>query len=211
MPTKEKVHNLIILDESGSMQSIKEVIISGFNELVQSVKSTATEFPEQEHFISFISFNSRDIKTHLDVALTSSLEEINKDNYRPSAMTPLFDAMGQGINRLRAQINDRKNTNVLVTILTDGLENASKEYDKRSIKSLVEEMEKEKWTFTYIGTDHDVDSFAKSISIKNTMSFHKSRKGVSAMFDKEKRSRQAYYSKIRDKRDASQNFYMDED
>jgi hypothetical protein len=53
---KHQVHNLIILDESGSMQSIKPSIINGFNELVQSIKGIQTQFLEQEHTISIISF-----------------------------------------------------------------------------------------------------------------------------------------------------------
>ena len=56
---KHQVHNLIILDESGSMNSIKKTILNGFNELINSVKSIEKEFPEQEHYISIISFNSK--------------------------------------------------------------------------------------------------------------------------------------------------------
>ena len=52
METKHQVHNLIILDESGSMGSIKKTIIQGFNEIVQTVKGVELNFPEQEHFIS---------------------------------------------------------------------------------------------------------------------------------------------------------------
>ena len=58
MNKKHQVHNLIILDESGSMESIKKPIIQGFNEIVQTVKGIAKEYPEQDHFISLISFNT---------------------------------------------------------------------------------------------------------------------------------------------------------
>lgn len=61
---KNKVYNLLILDASGSMNSIIDATISGFNEIVQTVKGVAKDFPEQEHYISFISFNSRAITTH---------------------------------------------------------------------------------------------------------------------------------------------------
>ena len=57
MQNKHQVHNLIILDESGSMSSIKSLIINGFNELVQSVKGIEKQFPDQEHLISMVSFN----------------------------------------------------------------------------------------------------------------------------------------------------------
>ena len=49
MQKKHEVHNLIILDESGSMDSIKKNIIQGFNEIVQTVKGIEKEFSEQEH------------------------------------------------------------------------------------------------------------------------------------------------------------------
>ena len=51
MEQKHQVHNLIILDESGSMESIKSTIISGFNELVQSIKGIQEQFPEQEQLL----------------------------------------------------------------------------------------------------------------------------------------------------------------
>ena len=46
------VHNLVILDESGSMEAIKSATISGFNEVVQTIKGVEKQFPEQEHFVS---------------------------------------------------------------------------------------------------------------------------------------------------------------
>ena len=64
MKNRHQVHNLIILDESGSMSSIKPQIISGFNELVQSIKGIEEQFPEQEHFISLVSFNDIENKIY---------------------------------------------------------------------------------------------------------------------------------------------------
>ena len=206
-----KVYNLIILDESGSMQSIKDYIISGFNELVQTVKGIAEQYPEQTHLTSFLTFNTFKITTHLDAELTSKLNEIDAQKYMPRAGTPLFDAMGQGINELRAKIGDEKNVNVLVTILTDGMENASREYDGSAIKALVEEMEEKNWTFTYIGTDHNVKDFATTISIKNTMVFSKSQAGLRRMFAVEERSRAAYSEKIRRKMSTKDNYYSNDE
>ena len=58
MENKHQVHNLIILDESGSMNSIKPLIINGFNSLVKSINEVEEQFPEQEHLISMVTFNS---------------------------------------------------------------------------------------------------------------------------------------------------------
>ena len=57
MENKHQVHNLIILDESGSMNSVKKATIQGFNETVQTIKGIEKKYPEQEHFISLITFN----------------------------------------------------------------------------------------------------------------------------------------------------------
>jgi hypothetical protein len=209
--TKHQVHNLIILDESGSMDDIRETIVSGFNEVIQTIKGCSDQFPEQEHFVSVISFNALGIKTMFFNEPVDKLPVIDMDKYRPDAMTPLFDAMGHGINRLRAILTDKTDCNVLVTVLTDGLENASKEFSGNDIKRLVNELKMERWTFTYIGTDHDVERVADSIAIDTVMRFGKDPAAMSAMFDKERKARFMYAKKMAMKQDVSTDFYKDDE
>lgn len=207
MENKQQVHNLIILDESGSMASIQETTIQGFNEIVQTIKGIEKQYPDQEHFISLISFNGLGIKTHHFMDRVEKLTELNTSRYRPDALTPLFDAMGFGINKLKHALTDQTNFHVLVTILTDGEENASKEFSGSDIKKLVEELKMKGWTFTYIGTDHDVDQFAISVSITNTMVFSKNDEDMKEMFAKEKSARMMYSQKIQRKEDTKDDFY----
>src|SRR5690554_445854 len=101
MDSKHKVFNLIILDESGSMQSIKRTIIDGFNEVVQNVKGIAQKFPEQEHLITFVTFNGLATRILLENEPVERLGPIDENSFRPEGMTPLYDAMGQSISRLR--------------------------------------------------------------------------------------------------------------
>lgn len=204
---KHKVFNLIILDESGSMESIKKTIISGFNEVVQTVKGVAKEYPEQEHFITFVTFNSLQTKTLLENEKVEKLREISEREYSPTAGTPLFDAMGNSISQLRKVTQTHSEYNVLVTILTDGEENSSKEYNGTTIKKMVEELKQANWTFTYIGANHDVEKFAAAISINNTMKFEANEQDIQKMFSKEKASRMSYSKKIRNKEDTGSNFY----
>lgn len=211
MEKKHQVHNLIILDESGSMDSIKHKIIQGFNEIVQTVKGIEKEFPEQAHFISLISFNGIGQKLLHFVDPVSKLEQIDSKRYKPDASTPLYDAMGNGIAKLRQFLDGKTDYNVLVTILTDGEENASKEYTGNAIKKLVEELKLENWTFTYIGTDHNVEKFAMDISIVNSLSFGRSEEEMNLMFEMEKESRVYYSKKIRDKEDTTANFYSEKE
>ena len=210
METKHQVHNLIILDESGSMESIKKSIIEGFNEIVQTVKGIEKEFPEQEHFISLVTFNGLGKKLLHFIDPVSRLEQIDDKRYRPDASTPLYDAMGFGIAKLRQVVDNLTNYNVLVTILTDGEENASFEYSGRDIRKLIDMLKLNRWTFTYIGADHDVEQFAASISITNTMVFNKNEAGMKAMFLKEKSSRQNYSQNIREQKETSENFYAED-
>lgn len=211
MSKKHQVHNLIILDESGSMESIKKNIVQGFNEIVQTVKGIEKEFPEQEHFISLISFNGLGQKLLHFIDPVSKLELIDETRYKPDATTPLYDAMGFGIAKLRQHLVNQTDYNVLVTVLTDGEENASKEYKGSDIKKNIEDLKLNNWTFTYIGTDHDVEKFAASLSINNTLSFDKDTEGIKNMFVKEGNARRSYSNKIRLKEDAGTDFYKDEE
>jgi Mg-chelatase subunit ChlD len=207
MNKKHEVHNLIILDESGSMESIKKTIIQGFNEIVQTVRGIEKEFPEQEHFISLITFNGFGQKLLHFIDPVNKLELIDERRYHPDASTPLYDAMGFSLVKLRQLLQEKTDYNVLVTILTDGEENASKEYTGIAIKKLIEELKLNRWTFTYIGADHDVEKFALSLSITNTMTFEKNEDDMKNMFVREKAARSNYSKKIRLNEETNDNFY----
>jgi len=211
METKHQVHNLIILDESGSMESIKKTVIEGFNEIVQTVKGIEKDFPEQEHFISLVTFNGRGQKLLHFIDPVSRLEQIDEKRYQPEASTPLYDAMGFSFVKLRQVVENLTDYNVLVTILTDGEENASQEYTGIAIKKLIDELKLNRWTFTYIGADHDVEGFAATISITNTMVFDKNEADMKRMFMKEKSSRYNYSQNIREKKDTGSDYYKDVD
>ncbi len=210
MKNRHEVHNLIILDESGSMEPIKKNIIKGFNEIVQTIKGIEKQFPEQEHFISLVSFNGLGNKMLHFIDPVSKLEQIDARRYNPDASTPLYDAMGFSMNKLRKVLEGRRDYNVLVTILTDGEENSSREFSGATIKKLIEELKESRWTFTYIGTDHAVEEFAVSISINNSMTFQKDDEGIQQMFASERQARMAYSSKIRDNEDTEGDFYKPE-
>jgi uncharacterized protein YegL len=207
MTKKHQVHNLIILDESGSMSPIKKNIIQGFNELVQTIQGIEKKFPEQEHFISLVSFNGIDVKKLHVLDPASKLQEIDDTKYMPNGSTPLFDAMGKGIAIVEKGLKGVNDYNVLVTILTDGEENASKEFTGAAIKKKVEALKKNNWTFTYIGTDHDIEKMARSLAIENTLNFSKDSAGINDMFEKERIARFKYSEKIDKKEDTSTDFF----
>jgi len=207
MNKKHQVHNLIILDESGSMDSIKKTIIQGFNEIVQTIKGIEKEYAEQEHFISLVSFNGLGNKILHFIDPANKLEKIDDTRYKPDASTPLYDAIGFSISKLRQVLSKDTDYNVLVTILTDGEENASKEYSGKDIKKLVEELKLNRWTFTCIGADHDVEKFAVSISITNTLTFEKNEADMKEMFAHEMSARSNFSRKISMQETVEEDFY----
>lgn len=210
---KQLVYNLIILDESGSMESIKTPTISGFNELVETTKSVEAKFPDQKHFISLVTFNGDGIKEVRWNQPVDQLEKISAENYRPNCSTPLFDAIGRSVTRLREEIPADSKFNVLVTILTDGEENASVTYSGAQIKAMIEELQKNYWTFSYIGANHDVVTAARKIAILNTMQFESDERSVKEMFVRENSARMMLAKKLhetgREHADFKDSFYKD--
>lgn len=102
--------------------------------------------------------------------------------------------MGNALTKLSKDVTD--NDAVLVTVITDGYENASREYDGSAIKSFVESLKSKGWVFTYIGANQDVEKVAATISITNTLEFKASPEGTQAMFAKESKSRSRFFSRI---------------
>ena len=101
--------------------------------------------------------------------------------------------MGRAISDLRGRLEE--GDAVLVTVITDGYENASCEYSGADIKAMVEELSKKGWLFTYIGANQDSIQFSASISIKNAMNFDATAEGTADMFVKEQQARGRWFQK----------------
>src|SRR5690606_18894341 len=144
--------------------------IDGFNNFLKNIKTSADEFPDQEHKVSFVSFNANSIRYIAENAVTDAVPVLTRNNYRPAGGTPLFDAIGAAVNRLRYRTEYFPEMKVLVSIFTDGFENASTEFSAKSVSSLVLSLEKKGWTFTYIGTGHDITDASNYLKITNIMS-----------------------------------------
>ena len=204
-----KVYNLIILDESGSMQSIYQEALTGVNETLQTIRMAKEDHPEQEHFVTLVAFDSGHYNEIYKGTPAGKAVDIMPEQYRPGGCTPLYDAMGRAISDLRnhldylAPSSNKEDSVVLVTVITDGYENASKEYTGPAIKALVEEMRKKGWVFTYIGANQDVDKVAESMAINNRMAFQANSEGTRAMFAKERISRGKFFQKVSNRKSIS--------
>lgn len=193
---KQKVYNLIILDESGSMEAIAQQAVSGLNETLQTIQTAQKEHEDQEHYISFVTFNSSKINTVMDCVKVDKEKKMKWTDFAPNSCTPLFDAMGQSLSKLREMVEEKDA--VLVTIITDGMENASREYSGTAIKEMVANLRKRGWVFVYIGTNQDVDAVANDMGINFRLSFDYSAPGTDVMFKKAKGGMKGFFSKLAD-------------
>ena len=187
----KKVYNLIIVDESGSMCIIHREALAGLNETIDTCQQMQKTHPEMTQKLTLITFDSDHFKLHYDDVSANEARKLTVHDYQPSGATPLYDAIGKGIAKVNAQTGAEDH--VLVTIITDGEENCSREYNLRMVKNLIEKQKKLGWTFTLIGTDNlDVEGMAGSLSIDNHLAFTEDKEGTKEMFRRERVARKRY-------------------
>lgn len=183
------IHNVIILDKSGSMESIRRQAIDGVNETLSGIRRMAKENPGVKQKVTIALFCGCGIKTLVDDLDIEKVHPISARQYVPCCMTPLYDAIGITCSKMMEATYGEASPKVAVTIITDGYENASKEWGGAQVKSLIEKLKAAGWMFAYIGADHDVEKVAVSISIENTMKFQKTDEDTQRMFVAEQRAR----------------------
>lgn len=196
---KARIHNLIIVDESGSMSHLRKATLSGINETISTIRSAQEEFAAtQDHTLTLVTFDSGssrpDVRTMIDDKPISEVDDFR--DYMPNGCTPLYDAMGQSLTRLHQRIRRDKDATAVVTVLTDGLENASTEWDATRLRRLIEMLKSEGWSFAYMGSAHDVKEVTDLLSIENVVEFSHSEMGSGSTWQHERASRRSYYGKI---------------
>lgn len=191
-----KIHNLLIVDESGSMGAIYEAALNGMNETLATIQQDAAENPQQPQEVTLITFDTEHYKEIFKNTPVKEVRKLNYEDYRPGGCTPLYDAMGRAITTLEKQVKEGEG--VLVTIITDGMENASCEYTVSDIKAMIERLSEKGWLFSYIGANQDAITVAETMSIKASMNFDATPEGTNVMWEKERNARKKYYKKNRE-------------
>jgi len=168
---KVRVINFV-LDETGSMDSCKDATISGFNEYFNSLKADTA----WRTLVTLTKFNSEKMETAYHLEDVRNVPPLGHDNYRPDANTPLYDAIAHTIRKTEADIasaNDQPA--VFCVILTDGQENASREFSLRAIRALIEQKKKDGWKIACLGADVDAWAIGGAIGLNrgDTLSFNK--------------------------------------
>ena len=168
----KKLDVVFILDKSGSMSGSEENTISSFNEYLDKEKKN--KFKTTITTILF-SDNYEYLHNSIDV---KKVNPITHDDYRVGGCTALYDALGNTINSIDKKDSDK----VLFIIITDGYENASKEYNNNNIRDLIKKHKD--WEFIYIGADIDSYAAGSRIGIKkeNIANYKKDSKGTEKLF-----------------------------
>lgn len=177
-------YNVVILDKSGSMSSIRKQAIDGVNETFGSIRSSQKKHPDMKQLVTLVAFCGCEQKVIYENTPIDEVKDITQNDYQPCCMTPLYDTIGNVCSRLHNKVKGDATASVAVTIITDGYENASREFSGKAIKALIEAYKEDGWMFAYIGADHDVEAVAFSLAIDNHMSFDKTEEGTGIMFSK---------------------------
>ncbi len=179
--TSSKAEILMIIDKSGSMYSLTDDTIGGFNSMIKKFKDK--KFTAR---VSTVFFNDKVQVIH-DRQDLDSIKDITTNEYRASGTTALLDAVGSSLTKLAAypDLKEAKDTQVIVVIITDGMENSSVEYQKSTIKTMIENHQKEGWKFVFLGADIDAAHEAADMGINpdNAVKYKKTGSGVRANYE----------------------------
>ncbi len=172
--TKKEMDVVFLLDRSGSMAGLEQDTIGGYNSYLEKQRNN-----KMNTKVTTVLFDNQYELLH-DRVLIQEVKDITNKEYYVRGCTALLDAIGITITNLDRRVKDNK---VLFVITTDGLENASREFTKEKIKSLIDSHPS--WEFLYIGANIDSYSEGTSLGIskKNISNYSKSKESTSALFE----------------------------
>lgn len=181
---KDYTKIVFVVDRSGSMSSIANDIIGGYNKFISDQKALKHGTCD----VSFYQFdNSYEVvyeNTPIDV-----VKDLDNKTFVPRGGTALLDAVGKRIDNLGQQLSKlpepERPEKVLVVIITDGEENSSRSYNWETVKQAVEHQTNVyKWQFTYIGANQDAWSVGANIGIaaNASLTYAANSKGSTNMF-----------------------------
>jgi len=209
----EPIHIAVVLDRSGSMAGIASDIVGGFNQYLSeqqqrpgSARMTLVQFDGEDPFEVLV--DGRDLE---DVA------PLTAEAYQPRGVTPLLDAVGRMILRVDNDIAARARglpaEDQVMVIITDGLENASREFTRDQVFAMTEERRQAGWVFVFLGADQDAyaEGTRVGVAAANTAGWVKTKAGVAMMYDKLSRRTSDHRAKPAAVRKADADRFMEEE
>lgn len=143
-----------LLDETGSMQSIREDTLGGLNRFIEEQKAVAEE-EGTEIDMTLWTFNSRTRETRYETVPIEEATPLSPEDYAPRAQTPLIDASVETISLAETRASKHDPDQVVVVVLTDGKENASTENTSEELEALIEKKREAGWEFVFLGVGID--------------------------------------------------------
>lgn len=185
------VHHLIVLDESGSMYGVTAQTISGCNETLDTIRQMQqNNIDVQKHFVSIYVFATDAMNSHYirkDESILNVANITHKD-YHTGGSTPLYDALGATLSHMETLIVPKESAGY-VTIITDGEENASKEFGLKNIRSMIYRLKDMGVVFSFIGANISAKEYGERFGIDNTLQFMQDEEGMKRMWDRERSSK----------------------
>lgn len=181
---KDTTEIICIIDRSGSMESIRSDAIGGFNRFLADQQA-----PEDPARLTMVLFDDQ-YEVVYDGTDIRDVKRLTNRTFVPRGSTALLDAIGKTLNTVSARFadmpaNDRPEK-VIVVILTDGQENASREFTLPVVRKMITTYTNDlKWDFIYLAANQD--AFAESekmgIAADKTMHFSADSSGCSQIYD----------------------------
>lgn len=176
---------IVILDASGSMASLKDDVIGGFNQLIEDQKKE-----EGECLVTVVQFSSfGKQETIIDRQPVQEIEPLTAPMYLIGGWTALHDTMGNVIDvvgtRLSITPEDFRPGKVIVAVITDGQENHSREYTASQVcEKVTKQQDVYSWEFIFTGANQDAIFEANKLGIKSSMTamYKGTRYGTRKMF-----------------------------
>jgi uncharacterized protein YegL len=176
---KLKTLIVVLLDRSGSMSGSERDVIGGVNTFLEDQKKI-----DAPAHIAFVRFDN-EVERFRTMGQLADCLPLAKDEFVPRGGTALLDAVGHTLTAMDRDWSALKPDRAIMVIVTDGGENASKEFSKKQIQDAVKSRQNsDKWAFVYLGAD--VDAFGEAgglgINLANTAGYTKTAAGVKAMY-----------------------------
>lgn len=178
MKNKTTLYHFIV-DQSGSMAGLENPTIAGFNTQLETIQSLKKELPEQE-FLCSLTFFNHEVQDRIQYSQVDNIVPLSRQNYLPNGSTALLDAIGKSIYSIKNRFGEaitKDEISIVLVIITDGHENASRLYSYHDIANLIKQLDETgKWTFSFLGADFDAIHTSQMLNIRkeNVMNFSKS-------------------------------------
>lgn len=171
----------LLVDQSGSMQSMRQSTVDGINEYINTLKEDGGKYKVSLTMFDSDMNNKLRLNKPWNNIYIDDVPELKLNDYNPAGGTPLQDAFCMTLKMLK----DRKDEKYLFVVLTDGYENTSKEYSADDMKKLKKKLEeKDNWTFVYLGANQDAFATGSvyDFTSSNISNFNTTAKGTNVMF-----------------------------